>query len=475
MTQNQTPSIMERISNFWTGLLESMGGSDAPVTTAPPDPFGGKAPVVPTNPRPAIMAGLLVLLITFGGFGTWAATAQLNSAVIASGQIKVSTSNKAVQPLEGGSVAEIMVSNGDQVEEGDVLVRLDATTAQADLLRVQGQLDQTEATVARLIAERDSLEEVVFTEELLARAEADDSVAEILQGQRTLFTARQATITGQLSLIEERIKQLDEEIRGLEVQSQARREQIATVNEELEDKRDLRARGWGTKTEILRLERARSQYRGELGDFAARISQARVQIGEARLEIIQADKAYKEQVVSELRQRETERFDLRQTLEKSKFQKRHTEVRATDTGVVTNKSVSAIGQVVRAGDIIMEIVPEDDTLIVEAKVQPFDIDNVQQGLQADVQLSAFSQRDTPRVHGEVTYVSADVKVDERTGMPYYTARISVPAEQLEGLGDDRALKPGMPADVFIQTGKRTPFNYLVQPIQDSMSRAWRET
>ncbi len=428
---------------------------------------------VPVNPRPYLVFGLVVILVTFGIGGGWAALAQLNSAVIATGTVKVFSSRKLVQHLEGGIVKDIMVKNGDEVQEGQVLVVLDQTRAVADSRRVQTQYDQAAATVARLIAERDDAEAIKFPDHLMARRD-QESVAETIDGQMKLFEARRQSHEGQLSMVGERMNQLKEEISGLRAQAEAKAEQIRLITEELEGLRELHERGYAPRTRILALERAAAQLRGERGDHVARVAQAKVLISEAELEKLQVTKTYREQVVAELRERQTEMYDLSETLDKVAFQLEHTEIRAPNSGIVVNKQVSAIGQVIRPGETVLELVPQDDSLIIEAQVRPQDVDDVHEGLGASIQLTGLSSRTTPRLEGTVTYVSADSLVDERSGMSFFTANIDVPDEELARIGENQTLMPGMPADVFIQTGARTPLQYLVQPISDSLGRAWRE-
>ncbi len=430
---------------------------------------------VPVNTRNYVLVGFFIVVFMFGGFSAWAALAPLNSAVIAPGTVKVFSSRKKIQHLEGGIVAEILVSDGDEVEQGQVLVRLDETRAIADRRRVQTQYDQARAAVARLTAERDGADEITFPKDMLERMDSESNVAEAINGQIKLFQARRASIDGQVSMVSERINQLNEEIVGLKSQVSAKSEQMSLLESELEGLRELHEKGYAPRTRILALERAGAELRGERGSHVARMAQARVLIGEAQLEMLQVKKNAQEQIVAELRERQTEAFDFAETLEKAAFTLEHIEIRSPEKGVVVNKQVNSAGQVIAPGEVVLELVPADDTLIIEARVFPSDIDNVYEGLRADVQLTAFSQRTTPRLVGELTYVAADALMDERTGMPYYTANISVTDEEVARLGADRKLQPGMLAEVFIQTGARTPFDYLIEPIQESMSRAWRET
>ncbi len=429
---------------------------------------------VPVNSRPYILVGMLIVVFMFGGFSAWAAFAPLNSAVIATGTVKVFSSRKKIQHLEGGIVGEVLVSDGDEVEEGEVLVRLDRTRAIADRRRVQTQYDQARAAVARLVAERDGDAEIDFPADMLERRDEEASVEEAISGQMKLFEARRAALEGQVSMVSERLNQLQEEILGLDAQVDSKTDQMKLLESELEGLRELHEKGYAPKTRILALERAGAELRGEKGSHTARIAQAKVLMGEAKLEMLQLRKNAQEAIETELRERQTEAFDLAESLEKARFTLEHTEIKAPEKGVVVNKQVNSSGQVIAPGEVVLELVPADDTLIIEARVRTADIDDVYEGLRADVQLTAFSQRTTPRLSGELTYVAADALVDERTGLPYYTANVSVTDEEVARLGGDRKLQPGMPAEVFIQTGARTPFDYLIQPIQESMSRAWRE-
>lgn len=442
---------------------------------APADPFGDMtAPeaAVPMNVKPAILVGLVVILLGLGGFGTWAAVAELSSAVVANGTVKVFSNRKKVQPLEGGVVAELLVRNGDVVTAGDVLIRLDQTRSEASYAIVQGNYDSTQAAVARLRAERDGADDIAFPDDLLTRR-SEPEVAEILQGQRAMFTARRESLTGQVSIIDERIGQLSQEIAGLNAQVDSKHRQIELIEGELEGLTALFEKGYVPKTRLLALKREAASLQGERGEHLAAIARARGLISEARLEIVQIRKGFTEQVVSELRQLESEMYDLAERRNAVAYNLTQTEIKATASGYVVGLDVHTVGGVVQPGATLLEIVPADETLVIEARIMPMDIDDVARGLAADVQFTAFPQRTTPKVEGHVTYVSADSLLDQQTGQSYFLAHVTVPKPQIQRLGD-RQLQPGMPADVLIKVGERTPLDYLMQPITDSMRKAWRE-
>ncbi len=434
-------------------------------------PAAPEAPV-PANARPAILVGVIVILLGLGGFGTWASVAELSSAVVASGTVKVFSNRKKVQPLEGGVVAELLVRNGDAVTAGDVLIRLDRTQTQASYAIVQGNYDATQAAVARLRAERDGADAIVFSDELTARRDEPD-VAEILRGQRAMFTARRESVEGQVKILRERIGQLTQEIAGLTAQVDSKSRQIELIDSEIEGLTILFEKGYVPKTRLLALQREAASLQGQRGEHLAAIARARGLISEARLEIMQVRKSFVEQVLSELRRLENELYDLAERRNAVAYNLTQTEIRATASGHVVGLDVHTVGGVVQPGATLLEIVPADETLVIEARIMPIDIDDVARGLAADVQFTAFPQRTTPKVEGHVSYVSADSMLDEQNGQSYFLAHVTVPGTQIDRLGD-RELQPGMPADVLIKIGARTPLDYLMQPITDSMNKAWRE-
>ena len=427
----------------------------------------------PTGTRLIVLAGLSVVAVGFVGFFGWAAFAKLSSAVIATGTVTVDSNRKTIQHIEGGIVREIRVRNGDAVRRNQLLVRLDETRARASLAILQGKLDEALAGEARLRAERDGMDAVAFPESLLARG-GEPQVADSLRGQRALFDARRATFKGEIGIYRERIAQIDKQISGLLAQQDSRARQIVLIGKELKGLRKLLAKGFARKTRVLALEREAARLDGERGEHIAEIAAAETSISQAELEILQLRKDFRENVEIELRKLRAEILDLRERITSSRFVRDHLEVRAPEDGVVVGLDVYAPGQVVQPGATILELVPVDDALIVEARVLTFDIDSLSLGLEADVIFTAFQQRTTPKLKGSVTYLSADRFEDRRSGEAYYLARISIPEQEAARLGEDQVLRPGMPADVMIKTGERTALDYLIQPIKDSVMRAWRE-
>jgi HlyD family type I secretion membrane fusion protein len=427
---------------------------------------------VPTRVRAIVLAGLSLVVLMFIGIGGWGATAPLASAVIAIGKVEVDTNRKAVQHLDGGVVEKIFVRDGDTVAPGDVVLRLDEVRARASLAIAEGAWASVAASAARLLAERDGLDSLP-TPVALRDYVNRELVDEIIEGQRRLFAARRAALDGEVSILEQRISQLDDQIAGMSAQHAAYGTQLELIQAELKDLQGLFERGHATRTRVLALQREEARLLGERGEIAANIARTRGEIGETRLQIIQRQKAFSEAVVTELRDVQTQLVDLQERVIASRDNLARLDVRAPVGGTVVELSVHTEGGVIRPGDTIMEIVPADDRLIVQASVRPIDIDQVLVGLPATVIFSAFKPRETPSLRGEVIYVSADILTDERTGQLYYAVRVAVSDDEVARL-DGKRLQPGMPAEVMIRTGERTALAYLTQPIRDSINRAWRE-
>ena len=424
------------------------------------------------NPFPAIVFGLVVIVVGLGGFTTWAALANISGAIVTSGTLKVMSNRKKVQVSEGGTVRELAVRNGTRVEAGDILLRLDDTKARSSLGIVQSNYDLLRATVARLHAELIRADSITLPDDLVKR-ENDKVVADILAGQLQLFEARSTALKGQNEMLRERIGRLEEEIIGLEAQSAAKTEQIEIIKREYHDLNGLLKKGLAPRTRVLALKREMSRLKGEKGAQDAGIARTRRQIAETRLEQIQLTNNFNKEVSDELGAKETEMFGLEERVAAARHSLDQTVIRATENGIVVDLNVHTVGGVIQPGATVLEIVPIQDNLFVEVQVRPADIDNIAVGMKADIIFSAFSQRQLPRLSGDVVYISADVLTDKRTGMPYYIAHASINENTLSKLKSLKLI-PGMPADVMIRTGERTPLAYLTQPMRDSLARAWRE-
>lgn len=433
---------------------------------------GERIPPPPSNPRGWILVGMTTIVVAFGGFGTWAAFASLDSAAIAPGVVVVETERKSVQHLEGGLVKEILVRNGDGVTKGEVLIRLEDTHARAMYDIVRGELDGTLAEEARLIAERDGAEVIDFPPELLTRSRTA-KVHKSLQGQRNLFAARRNALKGQVAILEQSIAQYREEIEGLRSQQAAREQQLKILGDELRGLRKLLAQGNVPRNEVLAYERRIAELSGEKGRFMADVSRAEQGIGEARLRIRQLEKAAREEVVAELRQVQERLFGLEERLVAAEDVLGRTEIRAPTSGIVMGMRAHTTGGVIAPAQEILQVVPVGDRLVIEARVDPVDIDDVAIGQHATVRLTAFKLRTTPIIVGTLINLSADRLIDEHTGTPYYLARIQVPKEELEALGDHK-LQPGMPVEALVKTGARTALGYMLSPLTENLDLAFRE-
>jgi HlyD family type I secretion membrane fusion protein len=427
---------------------------------------------IPADPRPTILIGFAVALLSIGGFVGWATFAPLAEAVVASGMIKVDSSRKQIQHLEGGIVKEILVRDGDRVRQGEILIRLDETRAAASLAIVRDGYDAAIAQEARLIAEREGSEYIKFPDTLLARTD-DPKVAEIIKAQRAVLDARRQAVSGQTQILEKQVAHLREDISGLKAQISAKGRQLAFVHDELQSVRKLLKKGLSGKQRVLELEREVARLQGERAEHQSEIAAAEAQISAKELEIHQVSNSFRENVVNELKQVQGEIFDFRERLNAAEHVFSQTEVRSPVDGVVVGSGVHTIGGVVSPGETLLQLVPLNDELIVEARVDPQDIDKVRLGLPAGVKFTAFNQRTTPELAGTLSYVSADALHDQQANTSYFVARIEVAEDEVERLGE-RQLQPGMMADVFIRTGERTMADYLLQPIRDSFRRAWLE-
>lgn len=422
--------------------------------------------------RRVVIIGAAIIAVFFGIFGIWAAIAPLNTAAIASGEVMVDGRRKTIQHFEGGIVSEILVKDGSVVKTGQVLVRLQQTQAQAMLSLVDGRSIAARSLAARLRAERDGAKTLIFPADLRA-ASNDPQVRAAMDGQRRIFDARRDALASKTALLRKRDAQVRTEIGGLRAQIRADDRQLALIEEELAGIRSLVKRGLVAKPRLLALERRAAEIGGGRGKNVAGVARAQQSIGETRLKIVELKTERLNEVVRELREVESQLHDLGERRSASSDVLSRTEIRAPIGGTVVGLKVATTGGVIAAGEAIMDIVPTDSSLIVEAKVSPQDIDIVRAGLAAQVRFTALSQRNTVPVDGEVVSVSADRLSDQFTPEGYYLARIGLPAGIRASLGGV-TLQPGMQAEVMIVTGANTALGYFMKPIAESFNRAFRE-
>jgi HlyD family secretion protein len=432
------------------------------------------SPVIPDRPaaRAPILAGLAIVALFFGGFGGWAAWAPLSSAAVAPGQVRVDSHRKTVQHLEGGIIREILVREGDEVRAGQVLIRLDDTQPGATSDALSGQYDALRALEARLIAERDWLPAIDFPP-ILAQRRGNPAIQAMLAGQETIFSSRRRALDGQLGILKQRIEQLRSEIAGYRAQVASLEMQSALIKTEIQGAEELAHKGLERKTRLLELQREAANLEGNRGQQLNLIARAEQGIGETEMQMVDLANKLSNEVVAELRDTQTKLAEIEEKLRAALDVKGRTEIVAPQSGLIVNLRHFTSGGVLKAGEPVLDVVPQDDKLIIEAEVRPLDIEAVHAELPAEVRLTAYKQRRTPTVSGTVVHVSADSLLNERTGQPYYVAHVEIAPEQLARL-EGVKLYPGMPAEVMIVTGKRTALEYLLDPVRDSFARAFRE-
>jgi HlyD family secretion protein len=419
-----------------------------------------------------IFVGVFVVVLLAGGLGGWASTAEISGALIAQGSIVVDSNVKKVQHPTGGVVGEVRVRDGDRVKAGDILIRLDETVTQANLAIVTKGLTELYARKARLAAERDGSETVAVPRELTTQIDNPD-VQEALASERKLFELRRTARLGQKDQLQQRVQQLREQISGLAAQQDAKSKEMSLIQQELQGVRDLWAKNLVQLSRLTSLEREDARLEGERGQLIAAAAEAKGKIVETELQILQVDQEFTSDVAKELRETDSKIGEYVERKVTAEDQLKRTDIRAPQDGIVFQSTANTVGGVVTAGDPIMLIVPETDTLLVEAKVDPKDIDQVQLGQRVVLRFSAFNLRTTPELNGTVVRTAADTTTDQRTGQSYYLVRIAMTADEIKRLGDVK-LTPGMPVEAFIQTGERTMLSYLVKPLHDQLMRAFRE-
>lgn len=422
--------------------------------------------------RGHLLAGLTTLVVLGGGMAGWAATTDLSGAVVAPGLVVVDSHVKKVQHPTGGVVGEIRVKDGDQVAAGDLVLRLDETITRANLAVVTKSLDELAARQARLEAERDGRPTITVRDELRERS-SDPEIEALVHGEQRLFELRQEARAGQKAQLKERTDQLKDQIAGLDLQADAKAEEITLIQDELKGVQELWRKNLIPISRVTALKREETRIKGERGQLIADVAQAKGKISETELQIIQVDQDLRSEVAKELREIQAKTAEYVERKVAAQDQLKRIDIRAPQAGTVHQLSVHTVGGVIAPGDALMLIVPRSDNLAIEVKVAPQDIDQLRLGQGAVLRLSAFSQRTTPEIKGTVSRVAADLTQDEKSGESFYTVRVATDESEiahLEGL----TLVPGMPVEAFIQTGERTALSYLTKPLTDQMTRAFRE-
>jgi len=419
-----------------------------------------------------MLGGLIVVFLLVGGLGVWAATTQISGAVVAQGLVVVESNVKKVQHPTGGIVGDIYVKNGSKVKAGDLLVRLDETQTRVNLQMVTQQLDELQVREARLKAERDNQSTFEVPDVLVDRV-GERALDEIIKGEQSLIKSRREALTGQKSQLNERTLQLGKEAEGIAAQIDAKGREIELIADELAGLADLQKKQLVTTSKVAALKREKARLEGELGQYEASFAQTSGRKTEIALQIVRLEEEMKTDVVKELRETQSKIAELSERKTAAEDQLRRVDIRAPQSGIVHQLAVFTRGGVINAAEPILLIVPEGDRLVIEARIAPKDIDQLFVGQPTYIRFSAFDQQTTPHIMGEVINISPDLTRDQTSGQTYFTARVAIPDDELAKLGTNK-LQPGIPADIQIKTHDRTALSYLMKPLTDQITKAFRE-
>lgn len=429
---------------------------------------------VPRSISKQAISGLLLMVVTFGGFGAWAFLAPLAAAVISMGSFVAIGQNKIVQHLEGGIIKEILIDEGDRVEAGQLLLRLDETKALANERELLLRLGRLEAIEARLKALYDGRSMLEFPAHLQAQA-TNTEIAQILAGQETAFRSATRGLKNEIALLERNREALSVRRAGYEAQLASHREQVVLLEEELAARDQLREKGLMPRSQLTAIRRTLIEAGGQIGRLEAEIGEIEQLSRKYEMQIDQAISQHRQSALDDLQPIQGEQDSIREQLSAARNVRERTDVIAPVSGTVVRLHYHTSGGVVESGRPIAEILPSEQPLIIEVQVPRVDIDSVRKGQSATIRLSALNRRTTPILYGEVIYVSADSVTDHSDGVPQevYIARISMPVSEMQRVPDFTPT-PGMPAEIMIQTAERTFAQYIVKPIKDSLGRAFRE-
>ena len=422
-----------------------------------------------------VVLGFLGLLVLFGGFGAWAVTSEISGAVVATGRIEVDRNRQIVQHQNGGVVATIHVDEGDAVEAGDLLIQLDTQELASQLAIAEGQLFELMARRGRLEAQRDESGAIEFEPELIEMGQSNPDIQELMGGQGNLFAARQDSVAREIDQMTKRRDQIEAQVVGVEAQEVALVRQLELIEEELGNQETLLERGLAQASSVLNLQREQARLRGQIGELASVKAQAEERSTEIDIEMLKLGTVSREEAITslrDLRYRELELVERRRAL-KSEIDR--LAVRAPVSGLIYSLQVQTPRSVVRAAEPMMFLVPQDRPLVIAARVQPNDVDQIVVGQQVNLRMSALDQRTTPELVGQVMLISADAIEEQNTGASYFRAEITLNPGEIDKLQEGTILLPGMPVEAFIRTGDRTPLAYLVKPMRDYFARALRES
>lgn len=470
---DQNAAVLGRISPRKAPPGQASAAPSGPAATNPTPPPPAASASARWPVRSAMTLGLIALFALVFGFGGWAMATRIAGAVVAHGQVEVQSHRQVVQHPDGGVVNDILVREGDQVDAAQPLIRLDGTLLRTELAIVEGQYFEILARKGRLQAERNDDTTVTFSAALTEASASEPALQELIEGQTSLFAARRDTIQQSLDQLAKQSDQVSAQIDGINAQIVALDQQRVLIEKELADQQSLLDKGLAQASRVLALQREQANLDGNLGELRSSAAQAESRRTGIDIERLRLNAERREGAETELRDlgyRELELAERRRALTE---QIDRLEIRAPVSGIVYDLQVTTPRSVIRPADPVMYIVPQDRPLVVAARINTINIDEVHAGQQVRLRFAAFSSRTTPEIYGTLSRVSADALIDETTRAPYYRGEVTIPADELAKLRD-LALIPGMPVEVYIQTGERSPMNYLIKPMADYLNRAFRE-
>ena len=423
--------------------------------------------------RGHLIIGFIALLILVGGFGAWSMLANISGAVIAMGQVEVDQNRQVIQHLDGGIVAEVLVDEGKPVDAGQVLLRLDSKDLSGELAIVEGQLYELMARSGRLQAERDGADAITFDPELLDVAAQSSDMAELVQGQTSLFEARRQSVDKEIEQLNRRAAQTESQIAGVDAQKEALEIQLALIAEELASQQDLLDRGLAQASRVLSLQREEARLRGSIGELAANRAEAEGRVTEIEIEILKLETRRREDAITRLRDLQYNLLELKERRRLLLERLSRLDIRAPLAGIVYDLQVTTERAVIQAAQPVLYLIPQDRPLVITARVEPIHVDQVYVGQDTTLRFSTFDQRTTPELFGRIVQISPDAFTDERTQSSYYRAEVELLEGEFDKLAGQEVL-PGMPVETYIRTEERTPMAYLVKPLTDYFNRAFRE-
>jgi protease secretion system membrane fusion protein len=432
---------------------------------------GGSTPSVPpvpagldTNYRAAIWSGLWLLVVGFGGFLAWASFAPLDEGIPAGGVVSVQSSRKRIDHPNGGIIEQIKVREGQKVQAGEDLIVLNEIQSRSALNATLSQWYTAVATLARLKAERDDAAAVQFPSELVGSAREPETLA-AMRAQEHLFASRRKALTGELGIIRESVRGLEQQLASLEQLKAGREKQIALFTEQIEAYQKLRQSGFLSRNYLLEAERQFAEVQSRQSEDLANIAAINARLSEFRMREAQRVVEFRREVETQLTEVQREVATLGERLAAQRDTHQRLVIRAPVAGTVVDLAFHTLGGVVKPGDRLMDVVPKDDELVVEARVSPQYVDRLRVGLPADVHFDAYASRvERPVITGTVAVVSADALTDPKSGQSYYSLQVDVPVQEVTKLGGQLHLQPGMQATVMVKTGERSLIAYLLRPL-----------